>query len=165
MADIFDQVQYEPPKSGGDIFDQVDASAPVSSPGIPVNPDFTGHTYTGGKTPEEARQEFMNKEQVKPGLPVWDTVKTVAAEPFKLAGEAIAAPINAAAKAGKGYMGLASAIKAGINGGSLDDALQSGVDTIGNRNPVQSPLGASKTGEFLGEHAIRPGIQAASDFT
>lgn len=103
--------------------------------------------------------------QPKQSSTTWDTIKTVASEPFKLAGEMVAAPLNAVIKASKGYAGLASMAKAGLQGKSFDESLQSGVDTIGNRNVVSSPFGASKTSEFLGEKVIQPGIQKLGEIT
>lgn len=130
--------------------------------------------------PVGSRERFILDEQgqgdpsqyppalgIQPGQSggIWNTVKTIAAEPFKLAGEAVAAPLNAALKAGKGYMGLASAVKMGLQGASLDEALRAGTDTIGNRNSIESPLGLSETSKFVGDKVLQPAIQKLGSTT
>jgi len=125
----------------GDIFDEI----------APTKPQGKWSKFKQGAT------EFADKG----GKIAFDTIT----EPFKIAGEAIAAPVNALAKAGKGLYGAGVMADNLLSGESLDTALQAGTKAIGNRNPIQSPLGQSKTSQFLGEKVIQPAVNKLSQAT
>lgn len=99
-----------------------------------------------------------------PKKSIGDKAFDVAAEPFRLGAETIAAPINAVVKAGKGLYGLGATANAALHGKSLDESLAAGTEAIGNRNAVTSPLEPSKTGQAIGA-VVQPAIKKAGEVT
>lgn len=135
MANPFDQFDTPKAKDGGNPFDQFDTS-PSAPAAAPAAP-----------------------AQPESGL------KSTLMEIPRIASEAIAAPVNAIAKAYKGFKGIGATVGSLAGGSDLDTALRAGTEAIGNRNAITSPLAPSKTGQFLGEHVIQPAVKGLSDIT
>lgn len=88
-------------------------------------------------------------------------MKDIVREPFAITADGVAMLANLPIKATKGLMGIGSMVNSGLNGGTLNEALQAGTDTIGNRNVIKSFL-PSKTFGAINENVIAPSISGVA---
>ncbi len=86
-------------------------------------------------------------------------------DPFKIVGETAAGIANLPVKAYKGWKGITALRQGLMSGKGLDASLQSATEAIGDRNPVQSPLGPSMTSQALSKHVLQPGVNALGNAT
>ena len=143
-----------------------------------THPDGQTVKITGDSPPDEATVDAIfakvgggaaKAEAKKPDVEsLWQRTKSiagkVAAEPFKLAGEAVMAPIKAGAE---GVIGLTKTLPATLGtlagGGTLDQALQEGTNA-GDEARTPMPF-QSETSKALNQHVLQPGLEKLGETT